>query len=441
MAVVAACIVLLAITFERSTYHVWGAFIVGPVLLLSCIPMATRAARYTADPRIGRLVLFGAFAKIIGGALVRFWIDVELYGGTADSTRYHQIGAELAPHFRSGIYENLGEVSSTRFAEILTGQVYVFTGSSRLAGFMVFSWLAFVGCYLAWRAACIAVPSIDSRRYLVLIAFYPTMLVWSSGTGKDAWMVLCLGAASYGLARLLTGRTRGLIPLGLGLWGAVVMRPHVALIFVVGAAIAVPIRYTTGRAGHRRPIATAATIVAMLVAAVLVVSQAEDFFALDELDVESAEQVTESVQTQTSIGESNFESADPDNPVGYLIAAVTVLFRPFPFEVDNVQALLTAVEGLLLAGVIVVSSRHLTVLPRAVLRVPYVAFALGYAAAFVYAFAAIENFGILARQRTQVLPFVFVLLALGRTTEVESKDKTSNQTGHSRSDCSAAIRR
>jgi hypothetical protein len=31
---------------------------------------------------------------------------------------------------------------------------------------------------------------------------------------------------------------------------------------------------------------------------------------------------------------------------------------------------------------------------------------------FVYGFAAVANFGILARERTQVLPFVFILLAI-----------------------------
>jgi hypothetical protein len=35
-----------------------------------------------------------------------------------------------------------------------------------------------------------------------------------------------------------------------------------------------------------------------------------------------------------------------------------------------------------------------------------------YLLIFFFAFGTISNFGILARQRTQALPFVFVLLAL-----------------------------
>ena len=39
-------------------------------------------------------------------------------------------------------------------------------------------------------------------------------------------------------------------------------------------------------------------------------------------------------------------------------------------------------------------------------------FSLAYVAAFVFAFSVVGNFGILARQRIQVLPFLLVLLAL-----------------------------
>ena len=39
-------------------------------------------------------------------------------------------------------------------------------------------------------------------------------------------------------------------------------------------------------------------------------------------------------------------------------------------------------------------------------------YAVVYLLIFFFAFGTISNFGILARQRTQALPFVFVLLAL-----------------------------
>ena len=43
---------------------------------------------------------------------------------------------------------------------------------------------------------------------------------------------------------------------------------------------------------------------------------------------------------------------------------------------------------------------------------PYVAYATTYTIMFVIAFSSIGNFGILTRQRTQVLPMLLVLLVL-----------------------------
>ena len=51
-------------------------------------------------------------------------------------------------------------------------------------------------------------------------------------------------------------------------------------------------------------------------------------------------------------------------------------------------------------------------LPRLFVRTPYVVFAVAYTPLFVLAFSAVGNFGLLTRQRTQLFPFVLVLLAL-----------------------------
>lgn len=51
-------------------------------------------------------------------------------------------------------------------------------------------------------------------------------------------------------------------------------------------------------------------------------------------------------------------------------------------------------------------------LPRR--RAPYLAFVATYRLLFIIAFSNFGNFGILARQRAQLLPFVLVLLAIDR---------------------------
>jgi hypothetical protein len=88
-----------------------------------------------------------------------------------------------------------------------------------------------------------------------------------------------------------------------------------------------------------------------------------------------------------------------------------VLIRPFPWEAHNSQALVSAAEGTLL---IYLCWRHRNRLRRLplLIRRSYPAFCFAYAAMFVYAFSTFGNFGILARERVMVLPFIFALLCL-----------------------------
>lgn len=412
--VIAAILVSLAYGMNHTGYVIWGGFWVAPVLLILSIPIATRAARLDG-PAIGRLVMVAAAAKVVAAPLLRYWMAFILYGGSSDAALYHQSGSLLAPLFRDGVYQDLGQISGTRFIEILTGQVYALTGATRLGGFMVFSWLSFLGLYLFYRAFRTAYPDGNGRRYALLVFFFPTVFFWPSSIGKEAFMVLALGACALGAAQLVVGRFRGLAWLGLGLWGAAVVRPHMALIVGAGLAVAAPLAMLRGADSRRRQrgrLGGALLVLGLLVGGSALIGVTESFFKLDSLNAQTArEQLDETTRRSGKTG-STFTTFSPDNPVGFVLAGATVLFRPFPFEVRNVQAMLTSLEGLSLLVVCGLSLRRLARLPQELLRRPYVAFALVYTFAFVYAFSSLGNFGILARQRAQLLPVLFVILCV-----------------------------
>jgi hypothetical protein len=88
------------------------------------------------------------------------------------------------------------------------------------------------------------------------------------------------------------------------------------------------------------------------------------------------------------------------------------VFRPWPYEATNLQSLFASLEGLFLLGLILMSLRRFAALPRAMIRRPYVTYALVYCLVFLYAFSSIGNFGILSRQRVQLYPFLAVLLCV-----------------------------
>ena len=413
--VMATVLCALAYGMNHSTYQVWGGIWMAPALLLLSVPVANRAARHDGDA-IGRIVLVAAAVKVVAASLLRYWMAFSLYGGFSDSADYHQAGMVLAPLFRHGIYRNLGAISGTRFVEVLTGQVYAFTGPTRLGGFMVFSWFSFLGLYLFYRAFRIACPDGDGRRYALLVFFFPTLLFWPSSIGKEAFMILALGTAAVGAAQLVTGRFRGLAWLALGLWGAALVRPHIALMVAAGLVVAAPLALLraggNGRERRRSRLGAAVLLLALLLAGSTLIGVAERFFHLQSLNAQTAQEVFDETARRSGKTGSTFSPVSPNNPVGFVLSGVTVLFRPFPFEVRNAQALLTSLEGLTLLGLAALSRRRLARLPGELVRRPYVAFALVYTFAFIYAFSSIGNFGILARERSQLLPVLFVVLCL-----------------------------
>jgi hypothetical protein len=422
IAIAAMTVILLAFAYamNHTSYIVWGGFWVAPVLLLLSVPLANRAARLDGDV-IGRIVLMAAVIKVLVAPIVRYWVAYSLYGGVADATGYHEAGVSLAPLFRRGIYGDLGEISGTRFLEILTGHVYAVIGPTRLGGFMVFSWFSFLGLYLFYRAFRTAYPDGDGRRYALLLFFFPTLFFWPSSIGKEAFMLFVLGAAALGTAKLLTGRLRGLIWLILGLSGAAVVRPHMALIVGAGLAIAALIAAVRGGGdgiGSRQGrLGGAVLMVGLLLSGSTLIGVAQSFFDLDSLNTQTAQEQLDEVTRRSGESGSTFKAYSPNNPVGFALSGVTVLFRPFPGEVRNAQGIVTSLECLILLGLCGLALGRLVRLPRETLRRPYVAFAVMYTCAFVYAFSSIANFGILARQRAQLLPLVLVVLCIPRTRE------------------------
>lgn len=224
-------------------------------------------------------------------------------------------------------------------------------------------------------------------------------------------MLFTLGITAYGCARLLTHRRGGFTWLVVGLVGTVLARPHVTLIAFMALAAAYLLRRSR-RASLIGPATKAVGIVALTLVGLVVVSQTESFLGVDRLDTTSADQKLAETTATTDEAASQFEAVRPGSPIGMVNAIGAVLFRPWPFEANNPQALFASMEGLTLLGLTALSLRRLASLPRQAIRTPYVAFALVYSLIFVWAFASIGNFGNIARQRVQLLPFVLVLLAI-----------------------------
>lgn len=405
-----------------------AALVVAPVLVLATVPIALRIARNDGDPTLVAVVLIAVVLKLVA-SLLRYYVAFDLYGGIADAAEYHRAGSLLASDFRSLNFDvQTGKIPGTGFIDLVTGAVYAVTGVSRLAGFFVFAWIGMIGQILCWRAFKIAIPDGDSMRYALLVLYFPSMLYWPSATGKDGWMLLTMGLTAYGVARILRHRQWGLTLTAAGIAGATAVRPHVALVMLASLLVALLIRRSPARSALA-PVVRLASIAAVVAITLVVVNQAEAFFGIESFDQETVSTTLLSTEVSTQQGGSSFTPVTVNSPLDLPLATATVLFRPFPFEADNVQMLATSLEGMGLAVLCALSWRRLASIPRRIRSLPYIAFALVFVIIFIYAFSSFANFGILARQRTQMLPFLFVLLALPPLSPRERFPETGDVDG------------
>jgi hypothetical protein len=415
LALLAVFVVGLFVLMGTTTFDTWGAMFVAPILIAASVPILVRQGNREGDRRVLWLLVIALFLKLTG-AVVRYYFAFDVYGGVADAGLYHDEGVELADRFRSGNFDtsDLQPLTALNSMRLITGIVYTIIGPTKLGGFLVFSWLGFWGLYFFYRAFTVAVPEGRRLTYGRLVFLLPSLLFWPSSIGKEAWMMFSLGIAAYGAARVLSGHiARGLTGLGLGLWLANLLRPHVAALIAVSLAAAYLLRRPRRDLGQLAPVAKGLGVALVAIVALIVVLKADQF--LRDQGVNTDQGVTSAlyeVSARTVQGGSEFVPSILESPLRAPIAVVTVLFRPLVFEAHNAQALIAALETTFLFLFSLGRIRWAVWSLRTVRRQPYVALAIVFTGLFIVAFSTFANFGLLARERVQVFPLYLVLFSI-----------------------------
>lgn len=407
-------VAVFSIAVERTAFDTWAGVLVAVVLACGSWPLLRAARRLETDPWIAAILPWALVAKL-ASALPRFAVAFALYDGNADASSYHDAAVLLGPQIRGGtFFPHIEAVAGTSFIQWLNGVIYAITGPTKLGGFFVFSWIGFWGLWLFYRAFATACPEGDRRRYAVLVFFLPSLLFWPSSIGKEAWMAFALGLGAWGTARVLTHRRGGLLAVAAGLLGTAQVRPHVAAIVAVAALMALLLRRAPSGASVTAPLSKIGAIVVAGVAVVLVLNATQSFFGLDEFNAQAVQSTRTRAAEQTDEGGSAFEHAGNTafSPSQFPSATVNVLFRPFPWQASNAQALIASLEGSFLLMLVLASLTRLVGAIRSVVHTPYVLFCVAYSVVFIYGFSSFSNYGVLTRQRVQVLPFVLVLVSL-----------------------------
>jgi hypothetical protein len=383
------------------------------VLLLATAVAATylipRAVR--KEPSVTAGLLTAALIVKLGGSLARYLMLQLVFGG-GDALSYHRAGEQGYLLVRSGDlsfieFPNYG----TDFVLDLVPFLYAVTGPSMLGAFLVFSMLSFVGTWLLYRAHRIAFPDGDARIYFLLIFFLPTMAFWPSSLGKDALVVFGLGVSAYGLARLLRGISLGAsLTLLFGTAFTFGVRPAVGAMFLAAAALAFMIHPGRAASPLSRPLMLLFVGPLVVTAAVFTIRYALEAERLAGGVNVVVEEYVATRERLLGEGGSTIEGPAPTSPTGFGQAVLTVLFRPFPWELSTPLPALAGLESVLILGIVLLRFRLGVLAIRWRWRGGMVIAALFFLVSVIIPLTAVANFGLLVRQRAQLLPFLFIVL-------------------------------
>jgi hypothetical protein len=420
LALIGLYVATLLTLMETTPYDIWGGLLIAPVLVVLTVPVLRRQARRDGDPRLATVLYWGLALKLTGAA-VRYVLGFVIYDNKGDAFKYHLDAIQLVDQWANG-HVDLGAVVKTGESFITSvdaiGQILV--RPSVLASFLLFSWLGFWGLFWFYRAFRIAVPEGRARTYAKLLFILPSLLFWPSSLGKEAWMLFSLGLLSLGVAHLLTGeRARGIVPLALGLLGAAAVRPHFAGIAALALVGAFLVKRPAPSLGQLAPLVKLVTLVGVVLVAAFFLRQTENFLVRSGLPVEGGLASVQGVSgalgqasIQTETGGSEFEAPGLTSPGRIALSFGTVLFRPLPFEASEAQTLMAALESAWLLSLVVIRYRWVLTAARSMRRQPYVAYLTAFLIGGILVLTSVANFGILARQRTLLLPALLILVSI-----------------------------
>ena len=379
---------------------------------LICVPIVALAGAVAvahfaqSDSYLRRLLLVGLVAHMAASS-VFLWVGWFVYGGAADAFHYWTVGLQLAEDFRVvGWRAFHPPYWSTNLINNICGIASLLIGDALPTLFITFALISLAAGYLYYRAFTIAFPDGDQWLFGFVVVLLPSLLFWSSFVGKDSLIQYFIALTCFGFAKVTQrANFRGILLCAIGLAGAMLVRAHVAAMLAI--ALTFPYAVGRSRSGGTNKAAKIILIPVLLGGSFYFISQAGSFLGLDKGDSRGISQEADTVTKNSQIGGSAFNAGTP-LPIR-VAESPFLMFRPFPWEMNNSLALASAGEALGWLLLCCFRRREIWATLRR-WRDPYVGFLLMYAVVFSIAFGgAISNFGILLRQRIMMTPLVLML--------------------------------
>jgi len=349
------------------------------------------------------------WALQVAATMTYYYSDV-----ARDAARFHREATRIVQGGESIVFTapNWGNEG---LLVVLTS-IYRVTGSSMLLGFVAFGALGLTGKVLFARAMLTLRPLLGRTAQHVAVAavVVPSFVWWTGAISKESIVILGMGIVFAALLRP-RGAPPHLIGIVVGLAVIALVRAHVTLLLAaaVYVYIVLAFRLPARRGGGRAWLVALGSIV--VVGSLLL---GTSYLGSDGLG--GLEDSRVAIGDRTAEGGSTVVARPIRSPLDVPAAVSVMLFRPFPWEAFSVLTLAQALEGVLLAAVVLwtfrqTSRRHRN--PRfgadaAQLRALRW-LAITYTGGFTYSFSAVAyNLGLVSRQRSQLWFMLLIALAV-----------------------------
>jgi hypothetical protein len=411
----------------------------GTAAVLFCAALALLAGliitRAPARDRNFLLQLFvaGLLARVLVGTLIHSFELQGFFGG--DAITYDDLGEELVKFWHGQMSEftflgMMGPFMSRNWGMIyVVGGIYYVLGRNPLAVQFLSAVLGAATAPIIFLCAQhIFRNSRVARISALFVAFYPSLILWSSQGLKDGPLVFLLALAM--LATLKLGErlsVKYLLVLAPALFGISTLRFYVLFMMVaaIGGAFLIGKNPLSVRTVLRQVVVVAALGVAMTYLGVLrsATTQFETFGNL--------ETVQRSRQDQVARADSGFgQDVDVSTTTGALstipLGMVYLLFAPFPWQLANLRQSITLPEMLVwwASFPLLVMGVWFTLKYRMRTAMPIIIFTM----MLTLAYSIFQgNIGTAYRQRSQLLIFYFIFVAVGFVLVRERREERRQQ--------------
>lgn len=231
--------------------------------------------------------------------------------------------------------------------------------------------------------------------HVYLILFLPGLHFWTGGIGKDSPTIMAVCLAAWAAIRL----ERRFVWMGVALLIMAVIRPHVAVVTVLGTVGALAL---TKQLNFKFKIMLAPIAIIGLVYIVL---QVLDRFRLG-LDFES---ISNFVEVQQGFGEEFGGGANLQG-LPFPMKVFTLLFRPLYFDAPGLMGLVASVENTFLMYLCAYIVWHWRIVLRLFTRVSYITYNIVFAGPLIVMLAMVNyNIGLGQRQKMMAVPALLMI--------------------------------